>query len=282
MCMHYIYFSLLFISFFVFQACEYESDISVPGYLEIDRIALQHENAIGITDAWVYVNGNIQGVYELPAKFPVIAEGDAKIKVYPGIKVNGISATRTNYPFYKSYETNIKFEPGKSQKISPYSSYDSWVQVNVVDDFERPDLSFIPGTTSDTVLIRTTDSFEGNYAGVVYLNKQDTLFNASTKVTYDVPNLSGNYSGVFLELNFKTDVEVEIGVATNAIDWQSIIYLQPTSYWKKIYIDLYQALSRYKSGDKFFVYLKAQLGTELEEASIYLDDIKIVHEKPFE
>lgn len=278
--MQYIYFLLIFFSLFIFQGCEYESDVSIPGYLEIDKITLEHENAIGITDAWVYVNGNILGVYELPAKFPVISEGETEILVYPGIKVNGISATRTYYPFYKPYETHIKFQPGESQKISPFSSYDSWVQVNIVDDFERSEPKFIPGSTANAFMERTTESYAGRYAGVVYLDTINSLFNATSEITFDVPDLSGNYSGIFLEMNFKTDVFVEIG--TFSKESIPIIYLQPTTEWKKIYIDLYQALKGYSSGERFLIYFVAQLESDLDEAEIYFDDIKIVHEKILE
>ena len=67
------------------------------------------ENGVtdNITDAWVYLNDNLQGVYELPANFPVLAKGNQTLRVKAGIKLNGISSTRSPYPFYESFIDTI-------------------------------------------------------------------------------------------------------------------------------------------------------------------------------
>lgn len=279
--MRYIYIFLIIGLLFVFHSCENDSNISVPGYVEISNITLEHERAIGITDAWVFVNGSIQGVYELPAKFPIISEGEVEIKVYPGIKVNGIAASRSYYPFYQIFETNLKLEPGKTHKIFPTSGFESWAEVIVVDDFESSDPKFIRGTTSDTAIVRTEeDKFQGKYAGAIHLDTVRPLFNASTK-TFEIPDFEGNYSGMFLEMNFKTDVYVEIGLS-NFVDMKSMILLQPTSHWKKIYIDLYNSLIEDTPGNRFFLFFQAMLEEDMDEATVLFDDMKIVHAKPLE
>ena len=48
---------------------------AVPAYLSIPNFTLTTTSAQGsaaqkITDAWVYVDGNLNGIFELPAKFP--------------------------------------------------------------------------------------------------------------------------------------------------------------------------------------------------------------------
>ena len=60
----------------------------------------QGTNSEKITDAWIYVNGNLEGVYELPATIPLHYEGLKNLVIYPGIKRNGIAADRKKYPFY--------------------------------------------------------------------------------------------------------------------------------------------------------------------------------------
>ena len=41
-----------------------------------------------ITDVWVYIEDNLQGVYEIPVEFPVLEEGIKNIRVKAGIKAN--------------------------------------------------------------------------------------------------------------------------------------------------------------------------------------------------
>ena len=79
----------------------------MPAYIKIDTIKLdtyypeQGSKSANITDAWVYVNDNLVGVFELPALLPVLHRGPNKLQIYPGIKLNGISSTRVPYPFYQ-------------------------------------------------------------------------------------------------------------------------------------------------------------------------------------
>ena len=84
----------------VLSSCQKEDTGGIPTYLKIDNITLDEGNTTSnITDAWVYVNGQLQGVYELPAKFPVLEQGNTDIKVYAGIKNNGIAARRVHILF---------------------------------------------------------------------------------------------------------------------------------------------------------------------------------------
>src|SRR5687767_2026929 len=94
------FFTLLIISFLVsipFTGCDKEEP--VPSYIHIDSISLnsiystQGTSDHKITDAWVFVNEQYVGVYELPATFPVLYEGTQNIRIKAGIKKNGISAT---------------------------------------------------------------------------------------------------------------------------------------------------------------------------------------------
>lgn len=69
----------------------------VPSYIHIEKIdvstvyELYGSDSHKITDAWVYVDGDLQGIYELPATFPILATGQHTIMVRPGIKLNGIA-----------------------------------------------------------------------------------------------------------------------------------------------------------------------------------------------
>ena len=67
---------------------DYKTDI--PSYIEINSIIHTADSMEGaphhnITDVWVYVDDNSIGTYELPAKFPILYEGNHEIKIRAGI-----------------------------------------------------------------------------------------------------------------------------------------------------------------------------------------------------
>ena len=56
------------------------------------------------TDATVYVDNELIGVFEIPFKIPILKSGVKLIRIYPTIKNNGISVTKKKYPFVEYYE----------------------------------------------------------------------------------------------------------------------------------------------------------------------------------
>ena len=91
----------------------------VPAYLHVDSFSVktdpltQGSSSHRIVDAWVFVDGNIVGAFEMPVNVPVLSAGMHKVTVRPGILVNGIAATRSIYPFYSGYDTVMNLESAK-------------------------------------------------------------------------------------------------------------------------------------------------------------------------
>ena len=109
---------LILLLFFV--SCKKESADTIPAYIQIDDIELEEENITSnITDAWVYIDGVNKGVYELPAHFPVLNDGAVEVRIYAGIKDNGIASQRVTYPFYHSDTSSIKLTIDSTTIISP-------------------------------------------------------------------------------------------------------------------------------------------------------------------
>ena len=74
-----IFRKIFFIVIICFSSCSKEESDGIPAFINIDSIFLNDNITDNITDAWVYVNDNLQGVYELPVKFPILEEGDLSI-----------------------------------------------------------------------------------------------------------------------------------------------------------------------------------------------------------
>ena len=102
-----VFFSLVLLNLLL-VSCEKNDKNMIPSYIKINSISINNsEETHNITDAWVYINDNLQGVYELPAHFPVLYTGNQRIRIKAGIKQNGISSTRIPYPFYESFLDTI-------------------------------------------------------------------------------------------------------------------------------------------------------------------------------
>ena len=73
---------------------KFKGDQTIPAYIRIDSIYVytDYENqgapTSNITDAWVYINNEAIGAYELPAVFPVLAKGLTEVRVDEGAKVS--------------------------------------------------------------------------------------------------------------------------------------------------------------------------------------------------
>jgi hypothetical protein len=276
------------ISTFFFYSCEkYQAEI--PSYIHIDNISVttngstQGSSSANITDAWVYLNGELLGVYELPATFPVIASGENTISIRAGIKVSGISANRAYYPFYTDYETNVYLLADSVVTISPQVTYQSWVEFPLIEEFNYSTsiATFELTSYSDTSFQTTTNSseiFEGDGSAVIYLDEDHAFFECYTVDTYDLPQ-GGN--PVYVEMNYKSEAEIYVGVVgiegSIFVQVYPSIILNPSEDWNKIYINLTNEVSAEIFADEFKIYIAAKNIEPVANAKVYIDNFKIVH-----
>ena len=215
------YILLLAIIIFFLGCSKDKFEATVPAYISIDDILFSTDYATegsassNITDAWVYIDDNLVGVYELPATFPVLKEGNVEVKIYAGIKDNGITASRARYLLYDPHIQTINLVPEETIKIISTVGYNPDVKFTWLEDFETASLSFLYHTRSDTIIMKqNNDVKEGNFSGHVYLESNMDFFEA-TSIEYG--NVPKNGSPVYLEIDFKTNEPVLIGVYHNGI-----------------------------------------------------------------
>ncbi len=276
-----------YILFYIFllYSCEIDEKEKIPSYINIEKIELQTSHYQGtasenITDAWVSVNGNFIGVFELPAEFPVMETGEQKIVIKAGIKKNGISASRTIYPFYEAYEIEKVLETSKITKISPKISYKEETIFDWMEDFESAGIS-LDTVNSNSSLMEKIDSsvFEGQYSGFTRIKIEDSLFQFKTINKFEKPT---NYSETYLEMNYKNNTEFVIGLiyeTETSIKTIPVIYLNKKENWNKIYINLTQTFESYteiKTYNLFFAYAKGE-EDEIIEPKFYWDNFKLLH-----
>ena len=282
--MKHIIFPFLFISF-LYQSCE-EIDINegVPSYINIPSIevitdpANEGSNSHKITDAWVYFNNNLQGCYPLPTTFPVLLDGKQNIKVRGGIKINGIAATRGDYPFYGDSTIEINLTKNSTLLLdSIVVSYADNLDFHIID-FETGSKEFEETSSSDTTFFIANDTlFGGNFGGVHLASPHLTFEIATEKI--QLPKVG---TPVYVELNYKCNTAFQVGVFANydqaPVIIQSILTINPKLESNKIYIDLTSAIINTQNADshKVFISMKRDINSN-EIAELYVDNFKIVY-----
>ena len=236
-------------------------------------------NSSNITHAWVFVNDKTYGPWQLPARVPVLEQGDVEIKVVAGIERNGLSTDIKQYPFYETYSTNVTLERGIDVNIEPVYNYfedhDFWH-----DTFDSGNL-FSVSADSDTIFeVSGPMTFEGNNSGAIFLGPDDVFFEAQTNQDFQVPSTSPTY----VELNYAGDQTILVGayVTFNNVEQRvPLVFINPTVLadgtmpWKKIYIDMSPAWSNPLLQDReLFVSVTKDFSPN---GVVYLDNVKVVH-----
>jgi hypothetical protein len=269
----------------LFASCNKEERI--PAYIHIDKIALitayanVGSNSNKIVDAWIYIDGQLAGTYELPCTIPVLYEGSHSVMVLPGIKENGISETRIPYPFYDKYEETVTFVPGQITTISPTTVYSQGADFSWLEDFEGSHGICDNVGTPDTIMSiihPPEDVFEMSGSGAVVLAAGHTSYFGITCNKYVLPQAG---APVFLELNYKCNTDLNVGIvgySGTTIDVQSIsLTLRPTSGWNKVYINLTTEVTNATNSTQFAIFFSMLKNPDLTTSYFYLDNVKLIN-----
>jgi hypothetical protein len=262
-----------------------------PAWLEVtewtllenqDLINIEGELSHNFSDAWVYVNDQIIGVFEVPFKIPILKSGTCNIKLYPTIRVNGIAATKKIYPFVDKYEINAELIQNKTLTINPVTKYNSYSKF-WIEDFEDAAIKINTDPTSADTMIVGTDPLimKWNRYGITTLDAVDTNWVAYTTQELALPK----GQEVFMEIDYYNTNAVVTGVialsSSAAPKNNENIQLNkqaPSSVkWKKMYIDLKEIVSNSSGANSFLMSFQAKLDEGDSDGFIVLDNIKVVH-----
>lgn len=282
-------FFLYFISslaVFAIGACNiYNPPEPIPAYIHIEKIDLttgpsEGTNSHKITDAWVYIDDQLVGCFELPCTFPALFEGDHQLMIRAGIKVNGIAAIRSPYPFYDSYRQPINLQAGTTITLSPTVTYVASANFEFMEDFEGSgfviDSSAGSNTTIQILAAPNPNVIYGGYCGIACLNTTNTFFECVSSQIYTLPK-SGR--DVFLEFNYKSDLEFFVGVIAQPPYYLKTLSLtyNPSETWNKTYLYLTPAVSGSPSATQFQVFFGMLNTGGADSVALLLDNIKLIY-----
>lgn len=287
--MKYLY-PLLFI-FIFFTSCQ---DDLTPSWLSVEKVnfitneAVEGPNSHHIVDAWVYIDNQSMGVWEIPFRMPVLEEGEHTVLIIPGIELNGITSSRTTNAFYETYTATINLQKEMTTTIVPTFKYKSVTKIIARDDFEDTGVILNPNTSEDSTkfeIISKTDYPSivkyGNNCGRLTISSLDTV----VKVISDL-NIPVVKNKMYLELDYLGTNSFTIGIINKpstavSNDQGPFVGAYKTDTekyeWKKLYIPISEQVNLNPFAKFFEFYIYALLDSGNETGVIYIDNLKIVY-----
>jgi hypothetical protein len=280
---------------FILLSCKKEEQKSiVPAYLRIDQMSVdavfntEGTESEKITTVLIYINDNNipLGAYELPIDFPIAESGPTKIRVEPGMNLNGSKAFRTLYPFYSAYEETMDLVPEQTYYLranadsTPVCKYTGYLDLIVIDDFESAGLGLESSTASDTSIFKVGLS-EGAFQ---YKNEPTTSGKIVLKPSAAFESISVDeftyqpLSDFYVELDYKAEVAFQVGVSMdtgNEIIKAPVVTINPNTEWNKIYINLITELGG-TVPNTYKVFVRG-LNTTNSNKEILIDNLKLVY-----
>lgn len=288
MIIRYLFFLLLF-SLFLTSCKKFTQDEGVPSFIHIEKITLnsgvgQGTDSAYITDAWIYIDGEFHGAYELPATFPILRTGITNLTIKPGVIINGISGTRSINPFFEPINITSNLVADSTVNYSFQTTYTSnakfpWNSIGQ-EDFEQGGVSLdsLSGSTS-TIYKSKVDIYEGDYSGQVHLDTAHDYFLIASVSDFTIP---ADKSGLILELNCKNPAStVTVGIYFNlaggTVVRSQYLFVNPGDHWKKLYVNFTSLLADYSTAESFKIFFESSLPSSSNEADVFLDNVKLVH-----
>jgi hypothetical protein len=292
-------FYLLLMQFpFLISSCStFDPPLVVPAYGHIDSIHFyilpdsagkEGTASALIPYAWVYLDDNPVGAFQMPGTFPMIAaNGVHNIKIYPGILPAGGSSAASMCPFYQYYSININLQQGTTTKFQPSLTYYDWVAFPLLENFESEPQGTQPtaiinstGTSkSDTTMLVTRIHslvFEGQGSGIVVVKGPNhENYVGMTTPPLDLP--ANGSTPVYMELNYKATTLFSIGLYEGDTNYVSPLVVYPSPTWTKMYVVFQNTLSTYSlEPDRIYFAMSLDTQDGHTKDTLLIDNIKIL------
>ncbi|MCB0762247.1 MAG: hypothetical protein KDC12_12045 [Flavobacteriales bacterium] len=286
--------TLLFALFaLLITSCKWiDPDEQTPAFIYIDDFTFASGNGTDsekITEVWVFAEGVMLGAYSVPAKVPVLHEGNVSIEMRAGIKNNGISSTRIMYPFYQPYGTVVNLNPLETDTITPHFTFKSDLNFALQEDFE-----IVAGTQFETTsnseytweVVEDSqdpeDVFEGERSAKLVMDGDGVTWQVESATDLDLPL----GTQMWLELNYKCNNTFAIGFnsvrgGTPRKDLALIVNRTDeetgSPEWNKIYVDLSVVGQSIVGAEEVYLYIESVREADVSTARLWFDNIRIVH-----
>lgn len=287
-------FSLLL--FVTLAGCEkIDPQEETPSFIRVEQVHLstnhQQEGSSShdINDVWVYLNDDLIGPFELPAKIPILAAGQQEVAFRAGIFNNTLQEDRLMYPFLDFSRHQMNLVRDSIISLQPTFHYFPSSQINIWhEDFEDANNYDLQATSeSDTTLSVTQQAdhvYEGTGSGIVHLTQDKPYFRASTNEAF-TPTKGQKF---YVEMDYRSTDTIGVGILANSINNTYVRYAdvflketrdeQGVLRWKKAYLDLTNAVGSEVNASSFEVFIEVIKTDNETPGTICLDNIKVLHQ----
>jgi hypothetical protein len=253
---------------------------TTPSFVRIDTIIVDSTNynytgpvAPKVEFAWVYLDDNLQGVYKLPCKFPVIGEGVHKLTIYGGVYEFGNSTTATRYIFYEPWIVNDTLVVEDTLVLQPHVHYlDSTAVFPIKMDFDGVAGDFVYLSGSGFYSNSQSGGYPGNCLAMGMGPADTTSFFIETASSYYIPP---NQQGYFVELNYKCNCPFYFDIKTDQ-GGRSIVGFNTKNEWNKAYINITYAID-VTPGDNVKLVFKMFRDANIPNQEVLIDNIKLIY-----
>ncbi|KXK39976.1 MAG: hypothetical protein UZ09_BCD002000659 [Bacteroidetes bacterium OLB9] len=262
-----------------------DHEMPIPFYLELGepvtfepRTEIQGTNKI--TEAWVFVDNQILGVYPLPGKVPIQWEDkEMDIKILAGIRNSGMNDYPVFYPFFKDIGFQLKPEPNGIYPVDMKFRYIDDCKLSVYENFESSNIfEFDLDNKPETSMVLTDEeACTGRQCGMVVLNSGNRFVEvgALTQVLKG-QNARGKS---YVEFDYKGDGEIAVGIAKSqngVIIIKYILFVPAKKEWNHIYADFTDIISPndFESYRMILAFSKTGIN---QESKVYIDNYKHIH-----
>lgn len=294
---NYLFKYCLFALVGVFTMCDtFNPAEPLPAFIVIDtafveaNTDLQGSAAHYINNVWVYDGVEPLGTFPLPAKIPILNEGETTIILQAGVKLNNRSDSRAIYEVLSNDSLTIDLVAGESVNYQPTFNYKQSAYFSYIYDFELAN-NFINSTSSATAQTTSNKNlvFEGNRSLTVVLDELNPNFRivsadrllVQISSVFNVEELPVDGRNTYIEMHYKNDGILTVGMVTNSVGLPGfpfeILKIGPKKEWSKIYIPLTSFLTNNSFSD-VQLYFEGSLPASAESARFSWDNIKIIHE----
>ena len=258
----------------------------IPTFIEVPSVQVVTDARQGttqhqITEVTAYADSQLIGTFPVPGTFPLLVDGSFALDLFAGIRVNGQAATPGIYPFFPPSRQILTADPGQVVRVQPLYRYASEARFVFVEEFSDIPIfeDDLDGDRQTSLTVVTEGPLiEGPTArGTVSAEHPD--LEVATRDVYTLPT---NGSSAYLELQYRSDVPVWVGLrghgSVTGPASAYILVLFPAGEARKVYVDLREtlqasALSGYQV--IFMITFDPALGVSPQH--VWLDNLKLLH-----
>ena len=289
----------------LFSCEKFKDGQNIPSYIRIDSVILKNNPQVesgnyfsqNFTDVWVYVDDQSIGAFELrgtkaedPLIIPVLVQGQHKLSIYAGIKLNGIAATRLPYPMVQPviYD-DFLFTVDSITKVTPFPavSYYESCTFAWIEEFEDGSISLDETNNSDTSITSYQHSPPGSIlgyrSGIAWVDEEKPVFEVISTIP-EVPGFVLPSSGqpVLLEIDYNINVPMAVGILIRRVNIDNsqhpVLVLSPTNgEWNKVYVNFTAVIGANPAGDYYNIYFRAEHQSSVEVGEIKIDNLKLIY-----